>query len=120
MIDEIELENESEKFRYWTQRSHQTRIWQIMILVSNTVYQTEALLNPISKRHFMVNVSYSISSIICFLLVGLSYFSDKYSYQLLLVSLNIVAVRQGVRCFDFEQSKELLFDDIKGFYFMAN
>ena len=77
----------------------------------NCVFQATVIANPIEgSDQFIVNLIYSLASVVIFLFIGLS-FSQKYDVKFCYFGVILLNLRQSFRCLDFENTKELMGSD---------
>ena len=72
--------------------------------LSNLTFQIPALLNPKNETHFMMNIYYTILSIVLFAITIFSYKSKKHAILSLPV-LFILNIRQSFRLIDLEGTR---------------
>ena len=68
-----------------------------------------SLISPQSEIHFNVNLFYSAFTLLTYIFIGLSYKNEKYLRYLRILFILFI-LRQIIRCFDIEETKEDLGD----------
>jgi hypothetical protein len=102
--DEMFIEKSQE---YWNRRVQEIRFFYCVIVASNIVYSLSAIFDPKSQRHLVVNLGYLFLSLLTVIFLVLTYKNKKYLPLLKELSVLIV-VRNVIRCFDIEQTKDTM------------
>jgi hypothetical protein len=91
---------------YWHRRCIDARTWAIWMNVSNVLFQSRSIMNPMSDRHYYYNIGYFVVTIICACLITASYYKKKHMVELIRWTNLILIVRNVLRPFDFEQTRD--------------
>ena len=92
--------------QFWTSRRIYARRFCFYVNASNTIYQASALLDPQSQQHFIINGIYSVGSLICYIMMWISFKKPpKISAQLIWWVSAYLAFRNSIRLFDFEGTR---------------
>ena len=102
-LSKIEIIDEPE-FTFWYNRQSEIRRWNIFLNLSNLTFQIPALLNPKNDSHFMMNIYYTVLSMMLFAITAYSYKSKEHAILSLPV-LFLLTIRQSFRIIDFEETK---------------
>ena len=88
------------------------RVYISQIILGQLAQQVNAIINPMEgSNQVIVNICYSILSITCIALFGLSFkIKQKQSTTLLFVIAMLSSFRMVIRIIDFEETQDLMTD----------
>ena len=102
----FEDEGESQIKQYWQNCNSDCRMIALITNCINCVFQITVIVNPMKESdQFVVNLIYSLASVVIFLFIGLS-FKKKYDVKFCYFGVILLNIRQSLRCLDFENTKE--------------
>jgi len=97
------------KEAYWARRVNEQRYWCWMLVLFNLfAYQLPALLSPKSEVHWVVNLFYTVCSMVHIFLLSCSYKSKKRSAEMVMCASVLLVLRMIIRLADIEQTRPKL------------
>ena len=69
---------EDPKKKFWDNRMYEIRRWNWCIIASNLLFQFSAIINPMNPTQLIVNILYTVGTVICIVLQGLTHFNKDY------------------------------------------
>ena len=90
----------------WNDLQKNGGYYGLLMNFSNILYQYNAITKPYSERHMLVNIIYSVFTVISLSLYWVAYCKKKTQY--ITPAFLIVAFRNILRLFDFEESVQFM------------
>ena len=96
---------EEERDKFLSTRIKDLRCVLILFNISNMIFQVQALMKPLSQKHYDFNIAYCINSFVSILILAVTYKNERY-LKLVILNSVIYQIRNSFRIFDFENTKE--------------
>ena len=99
-------ENKKEPVRihqFWVSRTRLATLWGLLLTISNSAFQLNAILYPLNEAHLSVNIAYMANSILCLALFFISIVKPGYTY-LAFIGFSLTLFRNEMRGLDLEQT----------------